>query len=80
MWRVESSLIAVELKELPVLELLGKKLYRRLDLGFEGYWILLRYLDLILKSPTVKQGRDGICVLNRMERIRGKKGWKEQDL
>lgn len=41
---------------------------------------MLRYLDLILKSPTVKQGSDGICVLNRMERIRGKKGWQEQDL
>lgn len=34
---------------------------------------MLRYLDLILKSPTVKQGSDGLCVLNRMERIRGRK-------
>lgn len=72
-------MIAVELKELPLLELLGENL-KKVDPGFEGYWIMLRYLDLILKSPTVKQGRI-FCVLNRMERIRGKKGIeKEQDL
>lgn len=53
-------MIAVELKEFPVSELVGEKLGGRLDLVSEGYWIMLRYLDFILKSPMVKQGSDGI--------------------
>lgn len=32
---------------------------------------MLRYLDLILKSPTVKQGVMGSVCLQGMERIRG---------
>lgn len=39
---------------------------RRLGLVCEGYCIMLRGLDFILKSPTVKQGSDmlaSVCLI-----------------
>lgn len=52
MWRVESSLIVLELKEFPVWEL-WEKPWKKAESGFEDYCIILRYSVIILKSLTV---------------------------
>lgn len=43
----------------PVWELVWEKLWNKAESSFEGYCIMLRCLDLILKSPIVKQ--DSMC-------------------
>lgn len=38
---------------------------------------MLRYLDLILKSPTVKQGSDGLCLIG-WRGLEGRKAGKSK--